>query len=160
MASTLKITQVRSAIRQTGRQKRTLQALGLRRMHQTVVHNDTPQIRGMIERVSHLVRLEIDADGNKPAARTSTTGEAEKVEAGAAAAAEKPGAGKPAAKKPAVKKPAVKKPAAKKTAAKKTAAKKKVKKKPTVKKTTAKKPPAKKSAAKKSATTKGEDTED
>ena len=54
----LKITQVKSAIRRTGRQKRTLEALGLRRLHQTVVHEETPQIRGMIEKVHHLVKVE------------------------------------------------------------------------------------------------------
>ncbi|WP_457654271.1 50S ribosomal protein L30 [Rhodocaloribacter sp.] len=54
----LKITQVRSVIRRPQPQKRTMAALGLRRMHQSVVHSDTPQIRGMIERVHHLVRVE------------------------------------------------------------------------------------------------------
>ena len=54
----LKITQVRSVIRRPQPQKRTMTALGLRRMHQSVVHSDTPQIRGMIERVHHLVRVE------------------------------------------------------------------------------------------------------
>ncbi len=54
----LKITQVRSVIRRPQPQKRTMAALGLRRMHQSVVHGDTPQIRGMIKRVHHLVRVE------------------------------------------------------------------------------------------------------
>lgn len=54
----LKITQVRSTIRKSGAQKRTITALGLRKLHQTVEHNDTPQIRGMINVVSHLVRVE------------------------------------------------------------------------------------------------------
>ncbi len=54
----LKITQVRSVIRRPQPQKRTMAALGLRRMHQSVVHADTPQIRGMIGRVHHLVRVE------------------------------------------------------------------------------------------------------
>jgi large subunit ribosomal protein L30 len=56
----LKVTQVRSVIRNTGRQKRTMLALGLRRMHQSVVHEDTPQIRGMIAKVHHLVAVEED----------------------------------------------------------------------------------------------------
>lgn len=56
--STLKITLVRSPIGQTKRQKQTVQALGLRKMHQTVEQNDTPQIRGMIEKVHHLVKVE------------------------------------------------------------------------------------------------------
>ncbi|GIV57395.1 MAG: 50S ribosomal protein L30 [Bacteroidetes bacterium] len=54
----LKITQVRSVIRRPAPQKRTMVALGLRRLHQSVVHEDTPQIRGMIEKVHHLVRVE------------------------------------------------------------------------------------------------------
>lgn len=56
--ATLKITQVRSIIRMQGTQKRTMEALGLRRMHQTVEHTDTPQIRGMVTKVSHLVRVD------------------------------------------------------------------------------------------------------
>lgn len=54
----LKITQVRSVIRKPERQKRTMRALGLRRMHQSVVHTDTPQLRGMLARVHHLVTVE------------------------------------------------------------------------------------------------------
>ncbi len=54
----LKITQTRSIIRRPGTQKRTMIALGLRRMHQTVVHEDSPQIRGMVAQVHHLVRVE------------------------------------------------------------------------------------------------------
>lgn len=55
---TLKITQVRSAIKRPESQKRTVRALGLRRLHQTVEHEATPQILGMIARVQHLVRVE------------------------------------------------------------------------------------------------------
>ena len=54
----LKIKQTRSAIRRSKKQKLTLDALGLRKMHQTVVHNDTPQIRGMLNIVNHLVTIE------------------------------------------------------------------------------------------------------
>jgi large subunit ribosomal protein L30 len=54
----LKITQIRSTIRRKENQKRTIEALGIRRLHQTVIKSDTPQIRGMINRVSHLVRVE------------------------------------------------------------------------------------------------------
>ena len=54
----LKITQVKSAIRRDEKQKRTIEALGLHRLHQTVIHNDVPQIRGMIRKVIHLVRVE------------------------------------------------------------------------------------------------------
>ena len=53
----LKITQIRSAIRRPKGQKRTLQALGLRKMHQSVEKEDTPQIRGMIQVVHHLVSV-------------------------------------------------------------------------------------------------------
>ncbi|MBP6875127.1 MAG: 50S ribosomal protein L30 [Candidatus Eisenbacteria bacterium] len=54
----LKITQVRSAINRVETQKRTVRALGIRRMQQTVIHEDTPQIRGMIAVVRHLVKVE------------------------------------------------------------------------------------------------------
>ncbi len=54
----LKITQVRSAIKRYENQKRTIRALGIRRLHHTVIHEDTPQIRGMIRVVHHLVKVE------------------------------------------------------------------------------------------------------
>lgn len=54
----LKITQVRSAIDRHKRQKRTVEALGLGKLHRTVIHDDTPQIRGMINAVRHLVEWE------------------------------------------------------------------------------------------------------
>jgi len=54
----LKITQIRSTIDRQERQKRTMAALGLRKIRQTVIHNDTPQIRGMIRKVIHLVEVE------------------------------------------------------------------------------------------------------
>jgi large subunit ribosomal protein L30 len=53
----LEVTLVKSAIGYSERQKRTVRALGLRRLGQTVEHNDTPAIRGMINKVSHLVRV-------------------------------------------------------------------------------------------------------
>jgi large subunit ribosomal protein L30 len=56
--ATLKITQVRSNIRQPKGQKATLEALGLRRMHQTVEHEDSPAIRGMVDKVRHLVAVD------------------------------------------------------------------------------------------------------
>ena len=56
--SKLKITQVRSTIRKIENQKRTIEALGLGRIGRTVEHTDTPQIRGMIEKVHHLVKVE------------------------------------------------------------------------------------------------------
>ena len=54
----IRITQVRSAIKHPERQKRTLEALGLRKMHQTVELEATPQIMGMVNKVSHLVQVE------------------------------------------------------------------------------------------------------
>ena len=53
----IKIEQVRSRIRCTKSQKRTLDGLGLRKMHQIVEHEDTPQIRGMVAKVHHLVQV-------------------------------------------------------------------------------------------------------
>ena len=58
---TLRITLVKSPIGYSKRQKATLRALGLRRMHQTVVQKDTPVIRGMVAKVIHLVRVEEEA---------------------------------------------------------------------------------------------------
>lgn len=58
MAGEIKVTLMRSAI---GRDKyfgKVLKGLGLRRRHQTVVLQDTPEIRGMINKVSHMVSLE------------------------------------------------------------------------------------------------------
>jgi large subunit ribosomal protein L30 len=54
----LKITQIKSTIGRNYKQKRTIEALGLRRLHHSVVHKDTPQIRGMLIKVNHLVVVE------------------------------------------------------------------------------------------------------
>ena len=54
----LKITQVRSLIGNKIDHKRTVEALGLRRIRHSVVKKDTPQIRGMIDKVNHLVTVE------------------------------------------------------------------------------------------------------
>jgi large subunit ribosomal protein L30 len=54
----LKITQVRSVIKREESQKRTIQALGLRRLNQSVIQPDNPQIRGMVFKVKHLVKVE------------------------------------------------------------------------------------------------------
>jgi large subunit ribosomal protein L30 len=56
--SKIKITQVKSGIDRSERQKRTLIALGLRKMLATVEVEATPQIRGMVEKVHHLVKVE------------------------------------------------------------------------------------------------------
>ena len=53
----LMIIQRRSAIGRAQNQKDTIQALGLTRLHQKVEHVDTPQIRGMVEKVKHLVEV-------------------------------------------------------------------------------------------------------
>lgn len=53
----IKVTKVKSAINRTQRQKRTLEALGLKKIGQTIEHDDTPNILGMIEKVSHLVSV-------------------------------------------------------------------------------------------------------
>jgi large subunit ribosomal protein L30 len=54
----LKIKQVRSTIDRPIGQKRTIEALGLKRLDHTVELEDTPQIRGMIDKVSHLVEVD------------------------------------------------------------------------------------------------------
>ena len=55
---TVFVTLVRSPIGYTKDQKQTVLALGLRRMHQTIEHKDTPALRGMICKVEHLVQVE------------------------------------------------------------------------------------------------------
>lgn len=54
----LKITQVRSTIGRNFKQKRTMEALGLKKLHHTVIHDETPQIRGMINKINHLVKVQ------------------------------------------------------------------------------------------------------
>ena len=54
----LRVTLLRSRIGLLPKQERTLGALGLRRIRQSVVHRESPQLRGMLARVSHLVRIE------------------------------------------------------------------------------------------------------
>ena len=58
MAKKIKITQTRSIIDQIEPQKRTIRALGLGRPNYTVVKTDTPQIRGMIHKIVHLLKVE------------------------------------------------------------------------------------------------------
>ncbi|MBI3737849.1 MAG: 50S ribosomal protein L30 [Chloroflexi bacterium] len=55
---TLRVTLVRSPIGYTKDQKATVRALGLRRMHQTVEHKDTPALRGMLSKIIHLLKIE------------------------------------------------------------------------------------------------------
>ena len=54
----IKVTQVKSQIGRLKNQKATLAALGLRKLNQTVEHNATPNILGMVKKVSHLVSVE------------------------------------------------------------------------------------------------------
>jgi large subunit ribosomal protein L30 len=54
----IKVTQIKSKIGSTDRQKKTLEALGLRKINATVEHEATPQIKGMIAKVQHLVSVE------------------------------------------------------------------------------------------------------
>lgn len=58
VAKTLRITYVKSAIGYSQQQKRTIRALGLRRLGQSVQHDDTPVVRGMVDKVRHLVQVE------------------------------------------------------------------------------------------------------
>ena len=58
MAHRIRIRQLKSASGHKADQAATVRALGIRRLHQPVEHNDTPQIRGMIFKVRHLVEVE------------------------------------------------------------------------------------------------------
>jgi large subunit ribosomal protein L30 len=61
MAKKIKIKQVKSAIGRLANQKRTIKALGFKKLGSVVEHNDTPVIRGMINAVRHLVKVEGDS---------------------------------------------------------------------------------------------------
>lgn len=58
MSETITVTLVKSGIGSTKRVNATLIGLGLTKMNKTVTRSDTPEIRGMINKVSHLVRIE------------------------------------------------------------------------------------------------------
>ncbi len=58
MAKKLKITLVRSTIDRQARQKAVVAGLGLRKLHQSVIREDTDAIRGMVRKVQHLVAVE------------------------------------------------------------------------------------------------------
>jgi large subunit ribosomal protein L30 len=53
----IKVKQVKSAINRPSRQKKTLQALGLKKLNQVVEHEDSPAILGMVAKVSHMVEV-------------------------------------------------------------------------------------------------------
>lgn len=57
-AGTVKVTQTGSPIRRTNDQRATLIGLGLNKMHKTVELKDTPEVRGMIRKVAHMVSVE------------------------------------------------------------------------------------------------------
>jgi large subunit ribosomal protein L30 len=60
---TITVRQIGSPIRREARQRQTLVGLGLNKLHRTATLPDTPSVRGMIEKVKHLVRVE-DASSN------------------------------------------------------------------------------------------------
>jgi large subunit ribosomal protein L30 len=70
----LKITLTRSCIGRPELHRRIIRSLGLLRLHHSVIHGDTPTIRGMINKVPHMVRLEqIEEVSEKPQQRQSKT---------------------------------------------------------------------------------------
>jgi len=58
MAKKIKITQVKSAIDRPERQKKTMRALGIKKLHQTVELEATPQVLGMVEKVRHMITVD------------------------------------------------------------------------------------------------------
>lgn len=58
MSETIKITQIKSEIGSTKKIRATLVGLGLTKMNKTITRKDTPEIRGMVYKVQHLVRVE------------------------------------------------------------------------------------------------------
>ena len=98
--ATLKITQIKSRIGSTAQQCKNLDALGLHRINHTVTHSDSAIILGMLNKVKHLVKVEVVEE--KPAKKAAPKAEAPAAEA---VVAEAPKAEKKApAKKPAAKK--------------------------------------------------------
>ena len=95
----VKITQERSKIRTLEKHKRTLAALGLRRIRHSVVKQDTPQIRGMIALVSYLVRVESVSAGDAKPATPAVRTVAKAPKAPKAPKAASPKAAKPRAPK-------------------------------------------------------------
>ena len=93
----VRITQERSKIRCIEKHKRTIEALGLRRINHSVVHEDTPQILGMVHLVRYLVRVEPAGASDArpegaPAARKKVTRPAGRKKTGGRASAKKRGA--------------------------------------------------------------------
>ena len=102
--ATLKITQIKSRIGSTAQQCKNLDALGLHRINHTVTHSDSAIILGMLNKVKHLVKVEVVEE--KSPAKKAAKVEAPVVEAPVVEekAEEKAPAKKAAAKKPAAKK--------------------------------------------------------
>lgn len=125
----ISITQVKSRIGSTKIQKRNLDALGLHKLNRTVVHEDSPVIMGMIEKVRHLVVVEA-AKGEPKAKVTPKATPAAVKEAAAETVVAEVAATKEAAPKakPAAAKPKAAAPKAKPAAVKKAPAEKKEKK--------------------------------
>ena len=65
----LKITLTRSPIGYAGDQRATAEALGLRKLHHSVLQQDTPAVRGMLHKIRHLVTVEEVEEGSPDAAR-------------------------------------------------------------------------------------------
>jgi large subunit ribosomal protein L30 len=63
MADKLAVTLRRSVIGEKPKTRATVRSLGLRKLHQTVEHNDTPDVRGMLHKVRHLVEVEKKQEG-------------------------------------------------------------------------------------------------
>ena len=99
--ATLKITQIKSRIGSTAQQCKNLDALGLHRINHTVTHNDSAIILGMLNKVKHLVKVEVveEKPAKKVAPKAEKKAPAKKAPAKKADAAEKAPAKKPAAKK-------------------------------------------------------------
>jgi large subunit ribosomal protein L30 len=130
----LKVTQIRSTIGRKEDQKRTITALGLGKINRSRTHDDNPVIRGMINKVIHLVSVEeIVEKAKKKTVRTAKPKVADKVTDTKVEVTEKKTVKKTPAKKAPVKK--TEKAKTKKTAVKKTVEKKPAAKKPAAKKT-------------------------
>ena len=73
----LKVTWKKSAIGRTKRQRRVIESLGLKRLNHSVIHKDSPSIRGMVHKVTHLLHVEeiseVAASTTKPVTSTPTT---------------------------------------------------------------------------------------
>jgi large subunit ribosomal protein L30 len=74
VAGQIRITLKRSVIGFPRDQRHTARSLGLTRIRRSAVHQDTPQVRGMVNKIRHLVEVEAIAAGEKPAAKARREG--------------------------------------------------------------------------------------